>query len=121
MFGLLKIEEHSKYIALGATLLSYLLMVLSMLIVFISSIVGLFSKKPFRGKALGSLTIMLFISCLLIYSSVFFDAFKKEPVYQSWLIYAFALCFLVWFIIKLVFLKENKLYKAYKRQQKESK
>lgn len=121
LFGLLKIEEHSKYIALGATLLSYLLMVLSMLIVFISSIVGLFSKKPFRGKALGSLTIMLFISCLLIYSSVFFDAFKKEPVYQSWLIYAFALCFLVWFIIKLVFLKENKLYKAYKRQQKESK
>lgn len=105
-------------IPLGATLLSYLLMVLSMLIVFISSIVGLFSKKIFRGKALGSLTIMLFISCLLIYSSVFFDAFKG---YQSWLIYAFALCFLVWFIIKLVFLKENKLYKSYKRLQKESK
>ena len=65
-----------------------------------------------------SVTIMLFISCLLVYSSVFFDAFSG---YQSWLIYAFALCFLVWFIIKLVFLKENKLYKAYKRQQKESK
>ena len=112
-------KGNIKYlIPLGAVLLSYLLMVLSMLIVFFSSIAGLFSKKPFKGKALGSVTIMLFISCLLVYSSVFFDAFSG---YQSWLIYAFALCFLVWFIIKLVFLKENKLYKAYKRQQKESK
>ena len=112
-------KGNIKYlIPLGAVLLSYLLMVLSMLIVFFSSIAGLFSKKPFRGKALGSVTIMLFISCLLVYSSVFFDAFSG---YQSWLIYAFALCFLVWFIIKLVFLKENKLYKAYKRQQKEAK
>lgn len=102
--------------SIGSVLLSYFLIVLSMLIVFISSIVGLFSKKPFKGKALGSLTIMLFISCILIYINVFFDAFKK---YDSWLIYAFALCFLLWFIIKLVFLKENKLYKAHKRQLKE--
>ena len=109
--------ETQYLISLGAVLLSYALMVLSMLIVFISSFVGLFSKKPFRGKALGSLVFMLFIASLLIYSNVFF-AFEG---YDSWLIYAFAICFLVWFIIKLVFLKENKLYKAYKRQQKEAK
>lgn len=105
-------------ISLGAVILSYALMILSMLIIFFSSIVGLFSKKPFKGKALGSLTIMLFIACILIYSNVFFDAFMG---YDSWLIYAFAICFLVWFIIKIVFLRENKLYKEFKRLQKEAK
>ena len=92
---------------------SYLLLTISLLVSFLSGFFGLFIKKPYKGKTLGFVLISLAIVSLLVYSSTFFVSFKG---YDSWLLYALALVFFVWFIVKLVFNKEAKNYKKVYRK-----
>ena len=101
-------------ISIIVVLSCYVLIALAMVISIISGFVGMFTKNAYKGKSLGFLLITLLLSCLLIYTSTFFKPFKT---YDSWLIYAFAICFFVWFIIKLVFGKEARLYKKDKEQK----
>ena len=102
-------------VSVVVVLVTYALLVLSLLISFLSGFFGLFIKKPYRGKTLGFVLFTLVLASLLIYSSTFFNAFKG---YDSWLLYALALVFFVWFIVKLVFTKEAKQYKAAKEEEK---
>lgn len=105
-------------VAMIVVVLTYILLVISLLISFLSGFIGLFIKKPYRGKTLGFVLFSLVLSSLLIYSSTFFEAFKG---YDSWLLYALALVFFVWFIVKIVFNKEAKGYKKAKQEAKEEK
>ena len=67
-----------------------------------------------KGKAMGFTTIMLFICAAVVFAlNVYFNDFEN---YDSWLTYAFLLSFVMWMIIKLVFLKENRRYKKIKNQ-----
>lgn len=101
------------FISLVSVALVYFLITLSMIIIFFSSIVGFFRKTPYRGKAMGSLTIMLLIGCLIVYLGCIIGPYNG---YDSWLLYAFALTFLLWFIVKLVFGKEARIYKKLKEE-----
>lgn len=103
------------FVSLVAVTLVYFLIALSMVIIFFSSIVGFFRKRPFKGKAMGFLVITLFIGCLIVYLGSIIGPYNG---YDSWLLYGFALTFLIWFIIKLVFGKEARLYKRLKRAEK---
>lgn len=102
-------------VSIVAVLLSYVLIILAMLVSFISGFVGLFAKRPYKGKSLGFLLVSLAIASVLIYTSTFFNPFIG---FDSWLLYAFALIFFVWFIVKVVFNKETKLYKQKKEEAK---
>ena len=86
----------------------YVSVLTSFIIVLVTSIVGLTKATPFKGIAQTIFVICLAVSCLLIYPNIFTQSFLG---YETWLLYAFAISFLFWFIIKLVFFKENILYK----------
>ena len=86
----------------------YVSVLTSFVIVLVTSIVGLTKATPFKGIAQTIFVICLAVSCLLIYPNIFTQSFLG---YETWLLYAFAISFLFWFIIKLVFFKENILYK----------
>ena len=86
----------------------YVSILISFIIVLITSIIGLTKATPFKAIAQTIFVICLAISCLLIYPNVFTKSFLE---YETWLLYAFAVSFLFWFISKLVFFKENILYK----------
>lgn len=100
------------FISLISVIVVYGLIIISMIIMLISSIVGFFRKTPFKGNALGMLVISLLIGCLVIYLGSIVGPYTG---YDSWLIYAFTITFLLWFIIKLVFGKETRVYKRLKR------
>lgn len=92
----------------------YLATFICTIILYVTSIVGLYKPTPFKGKALGSLVIVFAIGCVLIYATRFS---KEYSGYDSWLLYAFVLTFLLWFIIKIVFGKEEKIYKKYHKEE----
>ena len=95
-------------------LTTYGCIILSIIVVFFTSLFGLFIRKPMKGKAMGFTTIMLFICSAVVFAlNVYFNDFEN---YDSWLTYAFLLSFVMWMIIKLVFLKENRRYKKIKNQ-----
>ena len=108
-------DSLATIISIVVVVVSYGLIALAMLICLLSGFIGLFVKKPYRGKALGFLLISLLIGALFIYSSTFFAPFVG---YDSWLLYAFAIIFFIWFVVKLVFTKEAKMYKKAKEQAK---
>lgn len=108
-------DNLATIISIVVVVVSYVLIALAMLICLLSGFFGLFIKKPYRGKALGFLLISLLIGALFIYSSTFFAPFVG---YDSWLLYAFAIIFFIWFVVKLVFTKEAKMYKKAKEQAK---
>lgn len=93
----------------------YLSITISSLISLILSFVGMFNKKPLKGKMATSLTIIYAISTLLIYGNSFTSAFKG---YDTWLLYGFIINFVLFFIIKIVFGKECRLYKKNKLEDK---
>lgn len=94
-------------------LVVYLFIILSLLIAVLTSIFGLFSKKkPYKGKTLGLVIVSLLVAIILVYTATFTNEFKG---FDSWLLYAFALTFFLWFIVKIVFLKEVKKYNLYKQ------
>ena len=120
---LLKLTDDHKFfvvqIAYISKLIVYICLIASMLIVVFTSIINLFTKKPLKGKSLGLFTIVLFVSVLFVFTlNTFFNDFEK---YDSWLTYAFLLSFIMWMIIKLVFIKENRKYKKIKKQLKANK
>lgn len=92
----------------------YLATFICTIILYVTSIFGLFKATPFKGKALGSLVTVFAIGCVLIYATRFSKAYSG---YDSWLLYAFVLTFLLWFIIKIVFGKEEKIYKKYHKEE----
>lgn len=101
-------------LSLYCTVSCYIIISLALLIAFLSAFFGMFSKKkPYKGKALGFLIIALLIGILFVYSATFTQTYKG---YDSWLLYGFVLCFFLWFIVKIVFLKEVKKYNSYKNQ-----
>lgn len=106
-------EGLSASVSIVVVLLSYVLIALAMVISLLSGFVGMFVKKPYRGKTLGFLLVTLVIAALLIYTSTFFEAFAG---YDCWLLYAFVIIFILWFIVKIVFTKEAKLYKQSKEK-----
>ena len=108
-------ENLSVIISIVVVLFSYALIALAMLIALLSGFIGLFVRRPYRGKALGFLLVSFVIAAAFIYTSVFTKTFVA---YDSWLLYAFALIFFVWFIVKVVFSKEAKMYKKAKEQAK---
>ena len=112
-------DSFAIMISIIVVLFSYAIIALAMLVCLISGFVGLFVKRPYKGKALGFLLISLLIGCLFIYTSTFFEPFNNggKP-FDSWLVYAFALIFFVWFIVKLVFTKEAKMFKKAKEEAK---
>lgn len=79
---------------------SYLFLLLAVIV----SIVGLFSRKPVKGRSMGAVTIVLFIFTLLTIVHPIID--KQETI----ALYLFVLSFIFWFLIKLVFFKENRRY-----------
>ena len=91
----------------------YLLTLVASLITLINSIIGFFNSKPFYRKSICFLMIVLLIGAILIQPNCIADTFKN---YDCWILYGFALTFLFWFIIKLVFLKENKIYRKKKKE-----
>ncbi len=91
----------------------YLLTLLASLITLLSSIIGFFNSKPFHGKSICFLMISLLIGAIIIQPNCIIGTFKN---YDCWILYGFALTFLFWFIIKLVFLKENKIYRKKKKE-----
>ena len=95
-------------------------LIVSMLIVFVTSIISFCNKRPLKGRSLGLFTIVLFGCVVLIFmlNTLLNDGFKK---YDSWLTYAFFISFVLWMIIKIIFFKENRKYKTVKRQLKEAK
>lgn len=108
-------ESLNVTVAMVVVVLVYFLLVLSLLISFLSGLFGLFIKRPYRGKTLGFVLFSLVFASLLVYTSTFFAPFKG---YDSWLLYALALVFFVWFIVKLVFTKEARRYKEAKEAEK---
>ena len=102
------VGESGLLVSFIITSLVYFITLVSIIIVLIASIVGLSKKTPFKGISLCILVICLAVGCLLIYPNVFTEAFLN---YETWLLYAFTLVFILWFVIKLVFFKENALYK----------
>lgn len=100
------------FISLISIIVVYGLILISMVIMFISTIVGFFKKTPFKGNALGMLVISLLIGCLVVYLGAIVGPYNG---YDSWLLYAFAITFLLWFVIKIVFGKEAKVYSRLKR------
>ena len=120
---LLKLTDDPKFFVVQSAYIStlsvYMCLIASMLIVVFTSIINLFTKKPLKGKSLGLFTIVLFVSVLFVFTlNTFFNDFEK---YDSWLTYAFLLSFIMWMIIKLVFIKENRKYKRIKKQLKANK
>ena len=93
----------------------YTLTLFASLIVLINSIFGFFNTKPFYGKSICFLMIALLIGAILIQPNCIADTFKN---YDCWILYGFALTFLFWFIIKIVFFKENRLYRKKKKEIK---
>lgn len=98
------------YVSFFVVSLVYILIFIAMLILYISSFIGLFNKKPFKGKACGFLTITLALGCILIFSNSFTKGFLK---YDSWLVCAFFLTFILWMIIKI----NNLVLKKKKKKQ----
>ncbi|MDY2889233.1 MAG: zinc ribbon domain-containing protein [Candidatus Caccosoma sp.] len=93
----------------------YLLTLLASLITLLSSIIGFFNSKPFHGKSICFLMISLLIGAIIIQPNCIIGTFKN---YDCWILYGFALSFLFWFIIKIVFFKENRIYKKKKKEIK---
>lgn len=113
------LEQYSKLLTISFFFMIaiYGIIVLSMVGLLITSIIGMFNKKPLRAKSLGIVVISLLVGVLFVYIfNVFFNDFAE---YDSWLTYGFALAYLLWFIMKLVFLKESRKYKKTKRYFKE--
>ena len=81
----------------------------------ITSITGLIRKTPYRGSSLTVTNISLAVGLLLIYTNRFSENFYD---YDSWILYAFALLFFYWFIVKIVFGRESRIYKATKKANK---
>lgn len=112
------LEHYSKSlsVSLFAMISIYGLIILSMVGLLISSIAGLFNKSPLKAKSLGFVVVTLLVGVVFIYMfNIFFNDFAE---YDSWLTYGFAITFFIWFIIKIVFLKETKKYKDLKKYYK---
>ena len=88
---------------------------ISLLTALISSIIHLFKKNSYKGTALGLITLSFLLGCLLIYSNIFTYSFAN---YDSYMLYGFAVSFLFWFLIKIIFGKESKIYKKEKMIKK---
>ncbi len=97
------------YVSFFVVSFTYLLIIIAMIIVYISSFVGLFKKKPFKGKAMGFLTISFAIGCVFIYFNSFTKGFLK---YDSWLVCAFFITFIIWLIVKISNLISKKKAKS---------
>lgn len=93
----------------------YLLTLIASLITLINSIIGFFNSKPLYGKSICFLMIVLLIGAIIIQPNCIATTFKN---YDCWILYGFALTFLFWFIIKIVFFKENRLYRKKKKEIK---
>lgn len=93
----------------------YLLTLLFSFITLLSSIISFFNTKPFYGKSICSLMFVLLIGAIIIQPNCIVDTFKN---YDCWILYGFALTFFFWFIVKIVFFKENRLYKRKKKEIK---
>jgi len=92
----------------------YIALAVTFVITLIEFIVSLFVRKPFKVIGFGTLTVVLAVGSVVIYPQIFIagNPFADMAKYDTWIIYAFALSFLLWFIMKLVFLKETKVYSA---------
>lgn len=103
----------SAYIYGGITvgILTFSLIFISTLIIYITSIFGFIKRTPLRSSALGFQVWSYLIGCILIYSNRFFEGFESC---DSWLILGFGVTFLLWFVIKIVLGKESRIYKRQK-------
>jgi len=98
--------------------LVYALIFGNIIALIITSITGLIRKTPYKGSSLTVTLISLAIGVLLIYTNIFSKNFYN---FDSWILYAFALVFFYWFIVKIVFGKETRIYKATKKANKTKK
>lgn len=104
-------EALRVYVAFALMLVVYTYIFITLLIIYISSIVGLFRRTPYRAKTVGALLWALLIGCASIYINRFSGLFTGC---DSWLIYGFAVMFVYWFLVKLIFGKEARKYKRTK-------
>ena len=102
------IGENALLVSFIIISIVYAINIISIVILLMTSIIGLKRNTPLKGITLCILVICLAISCILIYPIIFTEAFLN---YETWLLYAFAFAFVLWFILKLVFFKENAIYK----------
>lgn len=115
LIALFQNETLEIWVSFGMVCFFYLWMVISLLILLISSICGFKKKKPLKGKALCNLLICITFGVLAFYLNNLTASFLG---YDSWVLYAFILIFILWFIIKIVSIKEVRLYKkSLKRNQ----
>jgi hypothetical protein len=108
-------SDYKLFISFVVVCVVYGFIIISLLTTLISSIVHLIKKNAYKGTSLGLLTISFLIGCLFIYSNIFDDNFAN---YDSYMIYGFAISFFFWFLVKIIFGKEAKIYKKEKLLKK---
>lgn len=68
---------------------------------------GMLTHRPIRGKSAKFTIITLVISAIFIYTNLFSGNYAG---YDSWIAYAFALFFIYWVTVKIMFYKEVREY-----------
>ena len=68
---------------------------------------GMLTHRPIRGKSAKFTLITLVISAIFIYTNLFSGNYAG---YDSWIAYAFALFFIYWVTVKIMFYKEVREY-----------
>lgn len=98
----------SEYVASILICITYAIISIKLIFDFIVTLISMINKKPFITWLSGSTTIILFIFASILYIFIPLGAFKG---YETFFLYIFIINFFFWFICKLLFSKEAKMYK----------